>query len=761
MWKGVDPSLDRFKTLGSRALVAFLFGLGLTLPVLGALELMAYALPCGALLAGLCAILAAASLNKRTRLIVAIAALAGGLVYLFALGGIDTIQEAIRGMILQFSGVQGALPLVAGPCAMLLTLTFGLLCWLLTSPGVGFYPALAVLLLVLMVLWLTSRTNLLLCTLPALAALVVLLIQANHEQMPLVRILPIAVLLVGLSFLLTPAGGVTSPTLKQTAQNIRQRIFDYFFFTEPRDVFSLANEGYYPQGATQLGGPADPTDHPVMQVRTSRRVLLRGAVMNEYTGRMWRNTTGGRRYLYISPRWSKVRQSLFDMSLPQGRSFASSSMLEESTITVRMLAQNTSNLFLPQRLRSLQVKGDLVPYFNNASEVFVTRDLEAGDTYSATAPLLMAGDAGLGTLLTACENSTDDPNYAAVQETYLQLPSHLQQQVYDLAERIVSGASTPYEKAFALQNYLSRNYRYTLDVAPQDSSMDFVTDFLFNTQEGYCTYFASAMTVLCRMVGLPARYVEGYQAIPDENGLAYVTGLQAHAWTEVYFEGFGWLTFDATPVQSRSGSTPPESDNNDQPDDQPEDQPTPTPEPDTDQPDPQDTPTPTPAPDELPTPTPEPDTPPENEPDPPSLTWLWLLLLLLALALAGVRIYLTLPEQTLKKAKEPTAQFMVWVQAIFDALRICKLPMQAAESPLAYARRIDASKQFHTQMAPLGEALSLMVYGKLVAEPEEIALAHRTYVTLFDHLTLVQKVQLTLMRAFLPLKKRDFTVKGK
>lgn len=291
--------------------------------------------------------------------------------------------------------------------------------------------------------------------------------------------------------------------------------------------------------------------------------------------------------------------------------------------------------------------------------------------------------------------------------------------------------------------------------------MDFVTDFLFNTQEGYCTYFASAMTVLCRMVGLPARYVEGYQAIPDENGLAYVTGLQAHAWTEVYFEGFGWLTFDATPVQSRSGSTPPESDNSDQPDDQPEDQPTPTPEPDTDQPDPQDTPTPTPAPDELPTPTPEPDTPPENEPDPPSLTWLWLLLLLLALALAGVRIYLTLPEQTLKKAKEPTAQFMVWVQAIFDALRICKLPMQAAESPLAYARRIDASKQFHTQMAPLGEALSLMVYGKLVAEPEEIALAHRTYVTLFDQLTLVQKVQLTLMRAFLPLKKRDFTVKGK
>ena len=48
---------------------------------------------------------------------------------------------------------------------------------------------------------------------------------------------------------------------------------------------------------------------------------------------------------------------------------------------------------------------------------------------------------------------------------------------------------------------------------------------------------------MCRMIGLPARYVEGYLATPDENGTAYVTGLQAHAWTEVYFSGFGWLTF--------------------------------------------------------------------------------------------------------------------------------------------------------------------------------------------------------------------------
>jgi len=747
--------LEKVKPFLSRALVAFLFALGLTLPVLGALNLMGAALPCIALLIGLCAVLTAASMNRKVGLAALIASVAGLAIYLLALGGMQTVREAVIGVILQLSGVQGALPMVAGPCAILLTLIFGLLCWALTSPGAGFYPGLAVLLLVMMILWLTSRTNLLLYTLPGLAALVVLFVQSSHEHIPLTRILPIAVLAVGLSFLLTPADGVTSPVLQKTAQDIRQRIFDYFFFTEPRNVFTLANEGYYPQGMTQLGGPAEPTDHPVMQVRTPRRVLLRGAVMNEYTGRIWRNTTGGRRYLYISPRWSNLRQTLFDMDLPKSASFASASMMDTQTITIRMLSENASNLFLPQRLRKLDVKGDLVPYFNNASEVFVTRDLAAGDTYSATAPLLMAGDAGLGTLINACETNMDDPNYAAVQQTYLQLPDHLQQQVYDLAAQITKDATTPYEKAFALQNYLSRNYRYTLDVQQQDSSVDFVTGFLFTTKEGYCTYFASAMTVLCRMVGLPARYVEGYQAIPDETGLAYVTGLQAHAWTEVYFYGFGWLTFDATPVQSQGGSEP-----QDEPDtSQPEDQPTPTPE---DEPQTQDMPTPTPesqSDDATPPPENTPEPPKHEDETPPNLAWLWILLVLLLLALAALRIYMTLPEQELKKAKDPSAQFMVWVQAVFDVLAVCKLPMRASESPLAYAARLDAAGQLSTALKPLCEALSLMLYGKLVAEPDEIALAHRVYVVLFDHLTLPKKLLLLLRRALVPQKKRDFRTK--
>lgn len=76
---------------------------------------------------------------------------------------------------------------------------------------------------------------------------------------------------------------------------------------------------------------------------------------------------------------------------------------------------------------------------------------------------------------------------------------------------------------------------------------DFVSWFLLDERQGYCTSFATAMAVMARMVGLPSRYVEGYAATPDADGVARVTQQNAHAWAEIYFTGFGWLPFDPTP----------------------------------------------------------------------------------------------------------------------------------------------------------------------------------------------------------------------
>jgi hypothetical protein len=72
--------------------------------------------------------------------------------------------------------------------------------------------------------------------------------------------------------------------------------------------------------------------------------------------------------------------------------------------------------------------------------------------------------------------------------------------------------------------------------------------FLFDSMKGYCTYYASAMTMMVRSLGIPARYVEGYAlpAKPGSDGVYKVTNELAHAWVEVFFEGFGWVRFEPT-----------------------------------------------------------------------------------------------------------------------------------------------------------------------------------------------------------------------
>ena len=646
--------------------------------------------------------------------------------------------------------------------ALLLAVPVALCSYAVTSRGVGAYPALAVTVLPAVLLWLTDQPSLLPWLAPSVLAVIALAATANQETPALRRVLPLALVITLGAFLLSPADGVTIQPLKDAADRLRTQILDRFMFTAPRNVFTLASEGYYPQGQNQLGGTATPTDHPVMLVKTPRRTYLRGSVKNEYTGRMWVDTLAGRRYLWTSRQWQNKRTETFDMALPEGALGEDSGLMASAQVSVQLLDSNASSLFVPQRVRILNPGGELIPHFNTGSEIFVTRDLEAGDTYTVTAPLMTAGDAGLSTLIAACEKSAD-PHYAQIMQDYTALPAHLQTQLYDLAREICAGTESAYDRAFAIQNYLSRNFRYTLEVEPQPENIDFVSSFLLKTREGYCTYFASAMTVLCRMAGLPARYVEGYLAEPDENGHAYVTGLNAHAWTEVYFSGFGWLTFDATPAQSRA-STPPE-DQLPPEEQEPEEQPTSEPEQSTPTPEPQDAPPePVPTPEDQPTPESENEPPQEDEPNqepeiPRHLAWLWwLLALLLVLAAAAARIFLTQPRRMAARARDEMGRWSVWVQALHDELRVMGLPRQKNESPIAYMKRLDTLSRIHAELTPVGECMALVFYGHLTPEPEETDMAREAFDALLHGMTRPQRLRLTLLRAFTPEKKRRFTL---
>lgn len=153
-----------------------------------------------------------------------------------------------------------------------------------------------------------------------------------------------------------------------------------------------------------------------------------------------------------------------------------------------------------------------------------------------------------------------------ITSVYLQLPDTLPPRVGQLAARIAGNASGVLDKTLKIQDYLRQTYTYSTQLAEATTETDFVDHFLFESQVGYCTHFASSMAVMLRTQGIPARVATGYATGNyDYQAQAYrVTASNAHAWVEVFFPGFGWVEFEPTPSQAtfqygRRGQTPPEA----------------------------------------------------------------------------------------------------------------------------------------------------------------------------------------------------------
>ena len=141
-----------------------------------------------------------------------------------------------------------------------------------------------------------------------------------------------------------------------------------------------------------------------------------------------------------------------------------------------------------------------------------------------------------------------------LRQHYLELPSGFPTHISDLAARIVARATTPYAKALALQNYLRTRYAYSLDVPPghDDNAME---RFLFVSRRGYCEQFAGTYAAMARSVGLPSRVAVGFTpGVLARDGKYHVSGRYAHAWPEVYVDGFGWVAFEPTPGRGAPGA---------------------------------------------------------------------------------------------------------------------------------------------------------------------------------------------------------------
>ncbi len=746
----------RFRSALSHGAMALLYALGMALALLGVTGLLRHGwLAWWVLLIG-CGACSAASVNRKVGVIAGCVGAFVGAVWLL-IGGAGMIGEVMRALTLHLSGLTTALPMVGAEFTVLVCVLTLIVSWLVTQRGAGAVPALILLALCAVLLWLTNRPEVLPCLLPSVIACVTLLFRAGDEHTSTLRVLPLAAAVSALAFTGVWAGGAEFGPMKELADAIRQRIYDTFFYTQPRDKFTLASEGYYPQGEGQLGGPVTPREVPVMAVITPRKAYLRGVAKNVYTGRTWVDDTGGKRYLWTASRFDELRTRVFDLDLPRLDASADGSLLTPAKLQVRMVTDGASTLFVPQRVRTLTPEGDLLPYFNVSSEIFATSNLLAGDVWTVEAPLFTASDAGVAALVNAAD-SAQDPGWDAACETYLQLPADtIDPRVYELCGEITDGIYRPFDRAMAIQRHLQANYAYTLDAAVQSNKHDFVSTFLIESQEGYCTYFASAMTVMARMAGLPARYVEGYVAYPDETGLAVVTGLEGHAWTEIYFRGFGWVTFDATPVSADMTQLPPEytssgedpantpepPDNTPEPSDPPADEPTPEPSPEPDE-----QPTPSPAPGEAPDGPEAPQTQPDDDPPNP---WKTALLILLLLALA-VRIVLVQPGIQARMAQTAFARWMVWAQATHDALRRYGLHRDMAETPSAFLTRAEKAGAVRLSLAELAQAENLMFYGHAEPFQEEIDQAQATFAAVWKGMTPWQKAVFQGKRVLVPRK---------
>ncbi len=194
-----------------------------------------------------------------------------------------------------------------------------------------------------------------------------------------------------------------------------------------------------------------------------------------------------------------------------------------------------------------------VPVYDDLTSVHATGPLARNTQYNVTSLISEAG---------AQELSNAGGNYEQwVKDRYLVLPATVTQRVRDKAEQIVqaAGAANQYEAAKAIEEYLrGGEFTYSTNIPYPPSGVDNVDYFIFQSKKGYCEYYASAMVVMLRSLGIPARMAAGYApGTYDSVSESYVVReSSAHTWPEVYFPRYGWVEFEPTPSQLASSHGP-------------------------------------------------------------------------------------------------------------------------------------------------------------------------------------------------------------
>jgi transglutaminase-like putative cysteine protease len=304
------------------------------------------------------------------------------------------------------------------------------------------------------------------------------------------------------------------------------------------EAYGPVTADYYGGDSLTLSGAIQLGDQDVMRVSVpaGRRYYWRSRIFDTYQDGNW-TSQALKRVPYLEPPF-QVGGAYDDQSRePVQQQFTIS--LNASRLVYAAPQPASIDLVVQADVRFLDPAETLI----NLYVVRPFRLLERNDTYTATS---------LMTTATAAQLRAAGENYPDwIGETQLYVPPSVTGRTLALAQNIVTeaAAATPYDKAKAIERWLRANIEYNENIPQPPPNQDPIDWVLFDYREGYCNYYASAMVMMLRSQGIPARMAAGFaQGEWDGSGFV-VRERDAHTWVEVYFPGYGWIEFEPTAAQ--------------------------------------------------------------------------------------------------------------------------------------------------------------------------------------------------------------------
>ncbi len=268
------------------------------------------------------------------------------------------------------------------------------------------------------------------------------------------------------------------------------------------------------------------SDAIMMYVQSPAWSYWRGYAFDHYDGRNWSESNDALLPFYAG----RSGRFVLDKSVEKP-TFVQTFYVVHDMPNILWAGGTPVTVFFPSREIALDVTGGIK----------VGSALQAGSVYS------IESTSQEFTPDTLRQASGDIPDW--INSRYYQLPESVTERTRELATKITEGKTTTYDKVIAIRDYVMATYPYDYFPPPQAPNTDAVDQFLFVDKRGVCEHFTSAMVVLLRAVGIPARFVVGYGSGTYNaiTGYYEVHANDAHAWVEVYFPGVEWVPFDPTP----------------------------------------------------------------------------------------------------------------------------------------------------------------------------------------------------------------------